>query len=279
MMFRHDVWRIGHSFSVLTLAVLAIGTLAAATPLFGRASRYVQAFFYSSTMLIHMITGSAETLTRLPPGAPLVTAANAFIFKDIISGLCLAFLIGLAIPVALDTKAIQRRHTPITAGAHSGTSSRPLPLLQGASAGQPPQGCCPFFWMAAPALPCIGRAKTPHSAACPHCRTRFPRTPAMRKLLLALIAALSLSGCGYNDFQRQDEGVKAAWSEVLNNYQRRADLIPNLVATVQGAADFEKSTLVELTNARASVGCDQGDAGAGQRSRRPSPNSRRRSRR
>ena len=76
----------------------------------------------------------------------------------------------------------------------------------------------------------------------------------MRKLLLALIAALSLSGCGYNDFQRQDEGVKAAWSEVLNNYQRRADLIPNLVATVQGAANFEKSTLVELTNARASVG-------------------------
>src|SRR3990167_6182155 len=75
----------------------------------------------------------------------------------------------------------------------------------------------------------------------------------MRKFLLALIAALSLSGCGYNDFQRLDEGVKAAWSEVLNNYQRRADLIPNLVATVQGAADFEKSTLVEITNARASV--------------------------
>ncbi len=75
----------------------------------------------------------------------------------------------------------------------------------------------------------------------------------MRKFLLALIAPLMLSGCGYNDFQRLDEGVKAAWSEVLNNFQRRADLIPNLVATVQGAADFEKSTLVELTNARASV--------------------------
>ena len=75
----------------------------------------------------------------------------------------------------------------------------------------------------------------------------------MRKFLLALIAALSLSGFGYNDFQRPDEGVKAAWSEVINNYQRRADLIPNLVATVQGAADFEKSTLVEITNARASV--------------------------
>lgn len=75
----------------------------------------------------------------------------------------------------------------------------------------------------------------------------------MRKYLLGLIAALLLSSCGYNDFQRLDEGVQAAWSEVLNNYQRRADLIPNLVATVQGAADFEKSTLVEVTNARASV--------------------------
>ena len=62
------------------------------------------------------------------------------------------------------------------------------------------------------------------------------------------------AGCGYNEFQRLDEQVNAAWSEVLNNYQRRADLIPNLVATVQGAANFEKSTLVELTNARAAVG-------------------------
>jgi len=75
----------------------------------------------------------------------------------------------------------------------------------------------------------------------------------MRKILIAFIAALSLSGCGYNDFQRLDESVKAAWAEVLNNYQRRADLIPNLVATVKGAADFEKGTLVEVTNARASV--------------------------
>ena len=75
----------------------------------------------------------------------------------------------------------------------------------------------------------------------------------MRRFLLASIAALTLSGCGYNDFQRLDEGVKAAWSEVLNNYLRRADLIPTLVATVQGAADFEKGTLVEITNARASV--------------------------
>ena len=96
MMFRHDVWRIGHTFSVLTLAVLAIGTLAAATPLFGRASRYVQAVFYTSTMLIHMITGLAETLTRLPPGAPLVTGANAHVFMYIIGALVLLYLAGIA---------------------------------------------------------------------------------------------------------------------------------------------------------------------------------------
>jgi LemA protein len=76
----------------------------------------------------------------------------------------------------------------------------------------------------------------------------------MRKILLALIAALTLPGCGYNEFQRLDEAVTAAWSEVVNNYQRRADLIPNLVATVKGAADFEKSTLEAVVNARASVG-------------------------
>jgi|CXWL01.1.fsa_nt_gi hypothetical protein len=96
MMFRHDAWRIGHSFSVLTLAVLAIGTVAAATPLFGRASRYVQAAFFTATMLIHMITGLAETLTRLPPGAPLITAANASIFKGIIGGLVFLYLVGTA---------------------------------------------------------------------------------------------------------------------------------------------------------------------------------------
>ena len=76
----------------------------------------------------------------------------------------------------------------------------------------------------------------------------------MRKLFLALLATLTLSGCGYNEFQRLDEGVTAAWAEVVNNYQRRADLIPNLVATVKGAADFEKSTLEAVVNARASVG-------------------------
>ena len=79
----------------------------------------------------------------------------------------------------------------------------------------------------------------------------------MRKLFLALLATLTtltLSGCGYNEFQRLDEAVTAAWSEVVNNYQRRADLIPNLVATVKGAADFEKGTLEAVVNARASVG-------------------------
>ena len=96
MIFEHGGFRIGHTFAVLTLAVVAIGTVAAASPLFGRASRYVQAVFYSSTMLIHLITGSAETLTRLPPGAPLVTAANASVFTQIIGALVLLFLVGLA---------------------------------------------------------------------------------------------------------------------------------------------------------------------------------------
>lgn len=76
----------------------------------------------------------------------------------------------------------------------------------------------------------------------------------MRRIFLALLATLALSGCGYNEFQRLDEAVNAAWSEVVNNYQRRADLIPNVVATVKGAADFEKSTLEAVVNARASVG-------------------------
>src|SRR6478736_6738174 len=75
----------------------------------------------------------------------------------------------------------------------------------------------------------------------------------MAKLLwaLSLLAALTLSGCGYNDFQTKDEQVKAAWGEVLNQYQRRADLIPNLVATVQGYAAQEKDVLIGVTNARA----------------------------
>ena len=67
---------------------------------------------------------------------------------------------------------------------------------------------------------------------------------------LALASAVGLSGCGYNDFQRLDEQVKAAWSEVLNQYQRRADLIPNIVATVKGEANFEQETLTKVIEAR-----------------------------
>ena len=62
---------------------------------------------------------------------------------------------------------------------------------------------------------------------------------------------LSLAGCGYNDFQRLDEQSKAAWSEVLNQYQRRADLVPNIVATVKGEAAFEQDTLTKVIEARA----------------------------
>ncbi|MGE5148629.1 MAG: LemA family protein [Rhodospirillaceae bacterium] len=68
---------------------------------------------------------------------------------------------------------------------------------------------------------------------------------------LALLATLALGGCGYNDFQRLDEQVKAAWSEVLNQYQRRADLIPNIVNTVKGEANFEQETLTKVIEARA----------------------------
>jgi LemA protein len=81
----------------------------------------------------------------------------------------------------------------------------------------------------------------------------------MRKLLtiLAAIATLVLSGCGYNTMQTQDEQVKAAWSEVLNQYQRRNDLVPNLVNVVKGYAQQERDVLLGVTQARASVGSIQ----------------------
>ena len=73
----------------------------------------------------------------------------------------------------------------------------------------------------------------------------------MMRWLSIFIAVLALSGCGYNDFQRFDEQVKSSWSEVLNQYQRRADLVPNIVATVKGEAAFEQDTLTKVVEARA----------------------------
>ncbi|MFA6122069.1 MAG: LemA family protein [Sideroxydans sp.] len=78
----------------------------------------------------------------------------------------------------------------------------------------------------------------------------------MRILWIALLTML-LSGCGYNDFQAKDEQVKADWAEVLNQYQRRFDLIPNLVNTVKGYAQQEKDVLIGVTEARAKVGTIQ----------------------
>ena len=78
----------------------------------------------------------------------------------------------------------------------------------------------------------------------------------MRILWIALLT-LFLSGCGYNDFQAKDEQVKADWAEVLNQYQRRFDLIPNLVNTVKGYAQQEKDVLIGVTEARAKVGTIQ----------------------
>ncbi|MCC7226052.1 MAG: LemA family protein [Burkholderiaceae bacterium] len=81
----------------------------------------------------------------------------------------------------------------------------------------------------------------------------------MRRFLwsLGLLVLVSLSGCGYNTIQSNDEQVKSAWSEVLNQYQRRADLIPNLVNTVKGFAAQEQTVLLGVTNARAKVGSIQ----------------------
>ena len=76
----------------------------------------------------------------------------------------------------------------------------------------------------------------------------------MKRWLTALalfFSILSLTGCGYNDFQRLDEETKSAWSEVLNQYQRRADLIPNIVNAVKGEANFEQETLTKVIEARA----------------------------
>ena len=81
----------------------------------------------------------------------------------------------------------------------------------------------------------------------------------MRRLwtVLAALAALSLTNCGYNAIQSQDEQVKSGWSEVLNQYQRRADLVPNLVNSAKGFAQQEKDVLLGVTNARAKVGSIQ----------------------
>ena len=73
----------------------------------------------------------------------------------------------------------------------------------------------------------------------------------MKRFIALFATVLALTGCGYNDFQSLDEKSKAAWSEVLNQYQRRADLVPNIVATVKGEAAFEQETLTKVIEARA----------------------------
>ncbi len=81
--------------------------------------------------------------------------------------------------------------------------------------------------------------------------TTFPSWGRRAALMLTLATAALLGGCGYNDFQRLDEQVKSGWAEVLNQYQRRSDLIPNIVATVKGEANFEQETLTKVVEARA----------------------------
>lgn len=79
----------------------------------------------------------------------------------------------------------------------------------------------------------------------------------MKRLIITALLASTLTGCGYNTLQAQDESVAAAWSEVLNQYQRRADLVPNLVNVVKGYAAHEKEVLLGVTEARAKVGSMQ----------------------
>ena len=82
---------------------------------------------------------------------------------------------------------------------------------------------------------------------------RYFLLPLLRRLGVALLASLgiaALPGCGYNEFQSLDEQVTAAWAEVLSQYQRRSDLIPNIVATVKGEANFEQETLTKVIEAR-----------------------------
>src|SRR5258708_30601403 len=104
----------------------------------------------------------------------------------------------------------------------------------------------------------------------------------MRRFVMAIAAlcTLLLSGCGYNELQRKDEQVKAAWAEVLNQYQRRADLVPNLVNTVKGFAQQEQQVLTQVTEARARAG-DPADTPAllQPRDARPNPHPAARARR
>ncbi len=78
-----------------------------------------------------------------------------------------------------------------------------------------------------------------------------------RLMIVSLLLLLGLSGCGYNSLQVNDEQIKASWGEVLNQYQRRADLVPNLVSVVKGYATHEKDVLTQITEARARVGSIQ----------------------
>jgi LemA protein len=89
------------------------------------------------------------------------------------------------------------------------------------------------------------------------------RTMTLQRSLFAfftLLTSLLMTSCGYNTLQAQDEAIKASWAEVLNQYQRRSDLVPNLVNTVKGYASHEKDVLIQVTEARAKVGSIQMDA-------------------
>lgn len=106
--FHHGGWGPPHVLAVLTLVALAVGTVAATSPLFGRASRYVQAISYSSTILFHMIPGVTESSTRLPPGAPLIASRESPILQAVYLVLLAALLVGITLQLRWLRKVIRQ---------------------------------------------------------------------------------------------------------------------------------------------------------------------------
>jgi len=119
--FRHGGFGPAHALAVLTVVALAVGTVAATSHLFGRASRYVEAISYSSTLLFHLIPAVTESSTRLPPGAPLVASQDA----PILLGIDLALLVVFVVAATLQARWLRRSLRATSTRPTSGAPARP----------------------------------------------------------------------------------------------------------------------------------------------------------
>ena len=115
--FQHGGFGPPHVLALLTLVALAVGTVAATSPLFGRASRYVQAISYSATVLFHMIPAVTESSTRLPPGAPLVASQDAPVLQAVNLALIVVFLVGATLQVRWLRRSLPATSAGPTSGA------------------------------------------------------------------------------------------------------------------------------------------------------------------